>query len=59
MENLQEYNAKKDEIDALLSTTTGFEDRLELMDKLTDLKLQYGIIRYNSEGPIECIGCGS
>jgi len=53
------YNEKMEALETRLEETTDFEERMNLLGDIVDLKIEYGIIRLNSEGPIECIGCGS
>ena len=60
MPNLEEYNKKVRAIESKLAETTEFEDRMDLMGDIHDLKIQYGLVTINDNNdPIECIGCGS
>ena len=53
------YEQEKANIDNLLNQTNDFEERMNLMGKIHELKLKYGISRISGGELFECVGCGS
>lgn len=54
------YELEKSEIEKQLETATDFFEKMDLLGRLYELDIKYGIKnRSNPDQPIECVGCGS
>lgn len=54
------YDKELEILQSKLKEIDDFDQRMEVMDEIINLKVKYGLIQTpNLNGPIECVGCGS